>query len=126
MATINYVEQAGNATLKIVDGVYTVETADGDVVLKRPNGNDFVTNSAFAYTLIEPLADGSGFVALAEFTDGSISLRQFDNAGHITAFTAPRRLTALARKKPPSAWISTATASSASQWRPSSSPPPRP
>jgi hypothetical protein len=81
-----YVEEEGQASLALVDGVYTLEHGAESHTLKRQNGLEYVENGSFEFTHVEP-SDG-GYVAVLEFSDGSISLRWFDATGTLTTFTA--------------------------------------
>ncbi len=81
------VESAGNATLKLVDNVYTVSTPSGDVALARPNGGaPFSADAGYEFTHVEPASDG-GYVAVMNFPDGTVSLRWFNETGTLVNWT---------------------------------------
>ena len=87
---IRHIEQDGNAALKIVNGVYTIESPGGDLVMRRVNGSEYAESSRYEFTAVEPKADGEGYVAILRLDDGRVSIREFDATGIQQSLTAPR------------------------------------
>uniref|UniRef100_UPI002618987A hypothetical protein n=1 Tax=uncultured Halomonas sp. TaxID=173971 RepID=UPI002618987A len=59
-----YVEQQGELSLKVDgDGVYRVETTEGDIALKRPNGRAYAEGNN-TFTQAEPDPESDGYVAV--------------------------------------------------------------
>ena len=87
---IRHIEQDGNAALKIVNGVYTIESPDGDLVMRRGNGSEYAESSRYEFTAVEPKADGEGYVAILRLDDGRVSIREFDATGVQQNLTAPQ------------------------------------
>ncbi|MGX1201889.1 hypothetical protein, partial [Marinobacter sp. MBR-105] len=83
---VEYIERAGEVSLKLVDGAYTVENSADDVTLKRPNGSDFREDPNYQFVHAEPTSDG-GYVAVMQFSDGQVSLRWFSATGNMVDLT---------------------------------------
>ncbi|AFP31426.1 hypothetical protein [Marinobacter sp. BSs20148] len=82
---MSVIEQDGNASLLLIDGVYKISTNSDLLTLKRSDGSEYGESNFYSYTHVEP--SGDGYVAVLEFADGRIDLRWFDGMGTLQTYT---------------------------------------